>query len=287
MKKSEIINQDFVTPITDINEVHKDSFIIRIIDDTVQTAFFKHIGSNGNIFVVNVVDLTENSFCASEGLLKPERQGDLYLFESFYCEDIFSEQALSIITNWSLFQHFVNLQSQMLEFVKNTFAPTFILYLKQTEQLHYLFVPIQQYFKIGRFSDKSRWEDKNAVNFKNQLDHLTQDEHLTFVAHLPQTIVDRSIFFTAGNYSHLETDMKLKSEPCLYNTNCGGNIMLADIESEHKKFVVDAGASYKGNGVNATVEEASLIVEYLNKIYPDYDFIPAAGRGAIATGSRF
>lgn len=287
MKVNDLKREEFISKISDIYDISEESFILRITEETAQTGIYRGVTENGCILLSNVVDLKCNMFFANEGILKPDRSGELYHIDSFYCEDIYSEEAISIVKSWVLFQKTPRLQHKILEFVQSTFAPQYILYLKRTDQLTHIFIPIQQYFKIGKYADKSRWEDKNLHTFRSQLDKLIQEEHITYIGHLPEAITDKPVFFSAGNYSHLETDQIFKSKPCLYRSNCGGNIKLSSVTSRRKKFIVDAGASYKGNGVNARKEEATIIASHLRKLYPDYLFEPTAGRGAIGTGYSF
>ncbi len=279
--------EPFISKVEDIYDLPENSFILRITDESCQICVYNGIDEKDWVLVSNVVDLKNNLFVAAEGIIKPERCGTLYYIDSFYCEDIYSEQALDIVKNWVLFQKNPKLQHNIIEFIQATFAPLYILYLKHTEQLHCIFVPVQQYFKIGKYADKTPWENRNISHFKTRLDKLIPEEHITYIGHLPEALMDKPVFFTAGNYSHLETDQILKSEPCLYRANCGGNIKLAGKSQCKKKFIVDAGASYKGNGVNAKKEEALVIANHLKKLYPDYSFVPTNGRNAIGNGYSF
>ncbi|MFW6364957.1 MAG: hypothetical protein ACOC2H_00625 [Spirochaetota bacterium] len=287
MFTGKLVKQDFVSRIGDIIDVPEDSFVLRITDETSQTAMYRGMTDDGCLLLSNVIELKSNLFIASDGVVRPERFGELYLMDSFYCEDIYSEQALDTVINWSLFQNTPRMQRRMLSFVKEAFAPMYVLYLKRTDQMHRLFVPVQQRFRIGRYALKPRWEDANLAKFKTQLETLVREKHITYVGHLPESLTDTPVFFTAGNYSHLETDRIFHDEPCLYRANCGGNIKLAREDESAKCFVVDAGASYKGNGVNASREEASVVAGYLKELFPDYVFVPASGRGAVGTGYSF
>jgi hypothetical protein len=265
-------------------DIHEGDFILRDGKNTAHIARF-HSMDDDAMILENVIDIKANSFITERGLLIPAEEDSLYTFNSAWSKDDDSHIALEIVHKWALFTELPRMQKHILKFITSSFAPAFIIYLKETDALKHVFIPVQQRLRIGRFSEKVIWEDLNIHRFHGMLEELIQNEHITYMGYLPQGIARRPMFFSNGIVTHLETDMKLKNEPFLYPSNCGGNIKFLKEHQNRKYFLVDAGASYKGNGVKSTLEEANNISVYLKKLYPEYRFIPVEGRGAI--GSRF
>jgi hypothetical protein len=267
-----------------IKDIHEGAFILREGENAIHIARF-HSRDDDALVLENVIDINANIFITERGLLIPAEEDSLYVFDSEWAKDDLSKSALEIVHNWALFTELPRMQKHILRFITNSFAPAFIVFLKEMDELKHVFIPTQQRLRIGRFSEKVIWEELNINRFHGMLQELIPNEHITFMGYLPQGIARRPMFFSNGIVTHLETDLKLKKEPFLYPSNCGGNIKFLKEHQNQKYFLVDAGASYKGNGVKSTLEEANDISAYLKKLYPEFRFIPVEGRGAI--GSRF
>jgi len=283
---SELLHEEnFLIRHTDISTVRDGTFIMFISGGIEQSALLS--GQNdGSFFARNVIDLSENEFISGQGIIHPEPGDPIYEINSRYT-GAEATAAINVIKKSALFERYEVYQDEILEFVRNTFAPAYILYLKNTDALHNIFIPIQQRFRIGRFSIRDKWENINTKRFRDMLDRLITDEYVTYMGYLPHGTRIKPVFYSLGTETHLETDMNLKKEPFLYSSNCGGNIKLHRVKGETKYFLVDAGSSYKGNGVNARIDEAQYVSESLNSLYPEHRFIPVEGRGAIGSHGTF
>ncbi len=56
---------------------------------------------------------------------------------------------------------------------------------------------------------------------------------------------------------------------------------------EKFKIIVDAGSNYIGRGVKSTLFTAKQVATALKKAYPEYEFIPLAGRGAFGVEQSY
>jgi hypothetical protein len=276
--------QDFIFTVPQGDPIESGAFIIREGNGFAQMARFVGYDEQG-FKLENVIDLNDNAFVASQGILRPGRDDTIYVINSRYGNDDQSHIALDIVKRSALYERHPAAQRQIIDFVKAAFAPRFILFLEEINSLHYVFIPIQQRFRIGRYAVKDKWENLNTTKFRDMLDRLIQNEYLTYMGYIPMGTTAKPIFFSLGTETHLETDLKLKREPFLYPSNCGGNIKLHKVKDDMKYFLVDAGSSYKGNGVNSKLEDAESVSVFLKSMYPQHQFIPVEGRGAI--GSKY
>jgi hypothetical protein len=267
-------------------DIPEGAFIFRQGKDTAHIARF-HSRDDDALILENVIDMNATNFITDRGLLIPADHDKLYLFDSVWAKDEDSQNALGIVQRWLLYRELPHMQKHIIKFVTNSFAPAFIIFLEEMEALKHVFIPVQQRLRIGRFSEKVLWEELNIHRFHSMLKDLVPNQHITYMGYLPQGIARRPMFYSNGIITHLETDMKLKNEPFLYPSNCGGNIKFLKEHQNRKYFLVDAGASYKGNGVKSTLEEANAIIGYLKKLYPEFRFIPIEGRGAIGSRCSF
>lgn len=283
-----ILKEDFIYRIDSTKDfIAEDSYIIRVSGNKIQIGTAASYFEEDSLILKNVINIKNNEYFAEEGILKLSGEDKIYIIDSFYNGDTDSKKALHIITNWALYVKNTSLQKKIITFVKETFAPKFVLYLKDQGELNRIFIPIQQKFQIGKFSPNINWEESNLIDFKNNLETLLANDYVTYMGHIPKHGFEKPMFFSTGKISHLETDMRLKDKPYLYNTNCGGNIKFLEEKDNRKFFLVDAGASYKGPGVNATEEDALEVINNLKKLYPEFCFIPTSGRNAIGTQYSF
>ncbi|MBN1501355.1 MAG: hypothetical protein JW982_14440 [Spirochaetes bacterium] len=279
--------QNFVRKVESGQIIPDNSYILRINKNTAQLGSFRSYHDENTVILRNVIDLINNEYITDEGILRSDKSDELFLIESCYAKNIQTDKALNMIYNWALFAKYKSYQPGILNFVKTTFSPEFILWAKKEGYLSCIFIPIQQKFKIGRFSQNSRWEDINKIDFKTKLETLTENDYLTYIGYLPQHIIEDPMFYSTGKISHIETDLRLKKAPFLYNSNCGGNIKFLNEKRNARYFLVDAGASYKGKGVNATKEHACDVIAHLKKMYPEFYFLPASGRDALGVNCTF
>lgn len=267
--------------------IPEDTYLIRINNSKIQTGTVESYCDEESLVLKNVINASNNSFFAEEGILKISSTDELYIINSFYNNNPESKKALHLITNWALYVKHANIQKNILSFVKETFPPALINFMKENGELNRIFIPIQQKFKIGKFAPKKNWDLINRKEFKSSLENLLHNDYVTYMGHIPRHGFEKPMFFTTGKISHLETDIRLKDKPYQFSTNCGGNIKFIEEKDNKKYFLVDAGASYKGPGVNATKDDALEVIDYLKKLYPEFHFVPTNGRNAIGTQYSF
>ena len=287
MNSATLKKQEFIIPLNENEIIADGSFFLRCCGSSLQTGMIKRYYDENSVIAMNVIDLRKNEFVAEEGFLNLNAHSGIHMIDSFYNSDEISEKALNIIKNWSLFSKYPAMRLPIIKFVKNAYAPKLVLHMKNEGCLSSLFIPIQQKFRIGRFSDNTRWEDSNRSEFRHKLENLNENDYLTYIGYMPQHLIEDPMFFSVGKISHLETDLRLKKEPFLYNANCGGNIRFLNSRRDKRYFLVDAGASHRGNGVNSTEENACEVIVQLKKMYPEFNFLPASGRNALGGNSTF
>lgn len=280
----ELMKEDFLIRIGSSDKLEKGTHVIHQRGDVVQLGRFDSYTCDGMV-LEDVINLTTADYLAERGLIRTESEDRAWRVDSQWDGSSESNEALSVIRNWSLFAKYPALQKSLLRFVSAAFPPAIINFLAATQSLRAIFVPLQQRFRVGRFSPVAKWDEINITRFCDRLQNLTTNEYITYMGYLPNGNCDQPLFYSLGTETHLETDLKLKKEPVVHAANCGGNIMLLKEENGSRTFLVDAGSSYKGKGVKASVDEAKDIARHLKKIFPAWRFIPVEGRGAI--GHRY
>jgi hypothetical protein len=282
----EIFKQDFIVEVKNFSEIREGSFIlIKGAGELHSARLVMHKGKA--LIVENVIDLIEGNFVAEQAVLQSASGEAIYRVVSDYSDEDDAHSVSAILARSALFHRYPYLHRTLADFVKAAWPPKLVLFLDRIDSLKSIFVPIQQRFRIGRFSVDQKWDHANARHFREMLERLIPNEYITYMGYIPQGRNCSPVFFSEGTATHLETDMKLKKEPFLYTSNCGGNIKLQKDDAGEKIFLVDAGSSYKGNGVNALIEDASWVSDYLRSLYPEFRFIPVSGRGAVGSKNIF
>jgi hypothetical protein len=233
------------------------------------------------VIVSNVVDLKQNSFVTEAGIIRPAPDDQFYLHTSQFGVDPLSDKALEVISEWPLFKEHADLQAQIIAFAKISYSPAHIIEMKKNEQLAGLFVPIQEKFGIGRFKTKIDFNKELIKRFHTQLDSLYEDAHLTYVAFVPREKNKTSKFFSIGTKPHLETQKACMEDPGGFKPNQGGHLKIISRENElPKKFMVDAGSYELGGGQFTSLAIAEMVTDAMKENFPDFEFVPIAGRGA-------
>lgn len=260
----------------------KGTFIIRIseTDHLIELGKFCGYKNENAIILKNIIDLKNNEYFAESGILKITSKDEIFIIENRKYTHEQLKRFIRIIKNWALFPKLLKNREKYINFILSTFPYEFIFWCEENLLLNHIFIPVQQKFKIGKYSNFSKWEDYNHSNFKWRLDKLYNDDYITYMGRIPVCAGDRMFFYSKGKFSHIETEHKLKCEPVIYDTNCGGSIKCVKNINNVKFFVVDAGSTYKGKGALATFGEADIVADYLNKMYPEFVFMPARGRKA-------
>jgi len=109
------------------------------------------IAYDDGVVVKNVIDLKNNSFIAAEGIIYPDKDDILYYYVTSFATSPKASKAMKIIYEWPLYQKHQELSLHIEQFVKTAFVPEQILEFQKNDTLQTLFVPIQQYFRIGRY----------------------------------------------------------------------------------------------------------------------------------------
>ncbi|MBP7605224.1 MAG: hypothetical protein KBA15_14955 [Spirochaetes bacterium] len=250
-----------------------------------QQGVFSH-RTEGGMVLREVIDLASGEYATSEGLLAPGDNDTLYRYSHSFASSHVRAQALQVISEWSLLRKHPELRDQILSFAATVFSAEQILEMKKTDTLQKLFVPIQQRFAIGKYTEKVDWRKRMLDDFRERLDGLHPGDHLTYIANVPEGGIKPPSFFSAGTKPHQETHWVLQNEPFSFSPTHGGHIKLAS-DRGAKTLIVDAGSNYVGRGNKTTLITANAVVDALYRLYQGYYFIPVEGRGAFGTEQSY
>ena len=267
-------------PVKEINQLNTGTIIRRKNKKKDQQGYLINIDDN-NLILINVIDLINGKLFANEGILKPLKSDRLYYYNSTFKNNPLSKEAIALIAKWPLYKKNKTLQSDIIQFVCSSFVPEQILEWKKNDSLSMLFVPIKQKFRLGNLKERRNLSRVYKEKFKMWLDSLQNGEHIAYVAFIPQHSVHNSKFYTIGTSAHRETENNLFHSPFSFKPTHGGYIKATGFKNNKKHFYVDAGSDYIGRGVKAPLHIAKNIVKALQNIYPDYEFTPLEGRGAL------
>lgn len=268
------------------SELAEGSVVRRINDEKDQQGAFMRYDDTGGLVMVNVVDMKNNSFAAEAGILRCEVGDCLYRFTTGFANSPASSDALDILMEWALFMKHPQLQDAMKYFFTTAFVPEQVLYLKKTDDLKQIFVPLQQKFKIGKFVEVVDWDKVRYERFMEQLYQLDAGDHLTYVAMIPQTSSYKPLFYSIGTKPHQTTAESLKSEPFSFKPSHGGHIKCMENE-EGVILLVDAGSDFLGKGLKTPLRDAELVVKGLKQVYPSFYYKPLEGRGAFGSEQSY
>ncbi|HOP63551.1 MAG TPA: hypothetical protein PK358_03620 [Spirochaetota bacterium] len=267
-------------------EIPARSVIRRINSGKDQQGFFTGEDESGGYILVNVIDLADSSYLADAGIIRPDKTDSLYYYTGGFSQGPDSRAALDILQSWALYGKNPGMQKPMAEFMKTSFTPEYILYLKKTDSLNTLFIPMQQKLKIGRFREQVNPDALRKEKFREHLKTLKPGEHMTYIAMVPSTSTYDPKFYSIGTKPHEETHFVLKSESFNFKPTHGGHIK-AEKNPGGVIFYVDAGSNYIGKGVKTKLETAESVVKALRREYSGYRFVPIEGRGAFGTEQSY
>jgi len=271
--------EEYFRETADPDAIEAGAIIRRIGSGKDHQGRFTGRDDKDGLIVVNVIDMAAPSYAAPAGIIR-RSPGDIF----YYSIDTFqsskkSAEAMDIITSWALYSKHPGLQQQIIDFVRASYSPAQIIKMKSIDELHCLFIPLQQKLQIGRFETKEDPELKRYNNFLNHLENLKPGEHLTYLAMIPSTRSFKAKFYSTGTRPHEETLMSLKSESYNFKPTHGGHIKSIK-EGGSELLLIDAGSSFIGKGVKAKLETAETVAEALKGEYKKFRFRPLEGRGA-------
>jgi hypothetical protein len=273
---------DYLQSLQDINALSPGSIVRRVAGEKDQQGCFVRLTDEGDgLIVTEVLDLKAGEYLAEAGIVRPAPGEQLYVHNSKFDGSEGANDALEIVRTWVLFREQPALQREILEFVQRAFSPAQLLRWKKEDSLKYLFVPVQQRFKIGRFKEKVDYDKIRLERFQEQLAALHSGKHMTYVAFIPREGSHVPMFYSIGTKPHLETMKSLEREPFGFRPNHGGHIKCVSEEpGEMKRFLVDAGSNDLGAGMHTSLATAEMIVENLLSLYGDFEYKPVPGRDA-------
>jgi hypothetical protein len=280
--------ETWLKPLTAKKKLEPGVIIRRIGDGKDQQGSFQEYDPDGNIILANIIDLTDGTLISGTGVLKPRRGDRIYYSSStFGSSTAAAKKALAIIREWSLYKKHESIQDQILDFIGLVYVPEQILRLSETDALNFLFVPVQQKFRIGRFTERRGPERVCNDIFLLKLQVLHRGNHITYLALvlLQKHYIPR--FYSAGTKPHEETTTLLKNEEFNFHPSHGGHIKCEGTRDGKKHFLVDAGSNIYGRGVKTPLHVSEQVVEGLKKVFPEFEYTPMAGRGAFGTEQSY
>lgn len=280
-----LLEHGILAPVNNPSELAKSNIVRRIGKNKDQQGIFLGLDDAGGIILVNVINMLEVSFETEAGILRPAKDDMVYRYTTSFGRDGSSAQARDILKSWSLYVKNPEQQKTMMTFMENAYAPEQVIDLAKTDNLKYLFVPLQQRFKIGKFEEKVNWGVERKQRFTWHIDNMRKGDHITYVAFIPQKNSESPLFYSIGTKPHESTVLSLQSEPFNFKPDRGGHILCTDDSTEQKKFLVDAGSNFIGKGHKTSIDTAKEVSRALAASYKSHDFTPVKGRGAI-TGEQ-
>ena len=279
--------KNLIENINDPANLSIGSIVRRTGNGKDQQGCFYRVDEDGGIILLNVLDLNEGTLAAAEGILRMKDDDHLYRYTSSFRDSPYARQALEILHEWPLYKKNEQLQNAITNFVIMSYVPEQLVEMKKSENMSFLFVPIQQKFRIGRFTECRNWDRVGKEMFRDWLEGLHDGEHITYVAQVMQQKSYTPKFFSAGTKPHIETETILMQEPYNFRPTHGGHIKAGKPRNGKKHFMVDAGSNYLGRGVKTPMHVVKKVTDSLKARYPDYDFTPVEGRGAFGTEQSY
>lgn len=278
---------EYFSPLKDTEALTLGTLVRRVGKTKDQQGGFIKTDEEGNIILINVIDLKKGELVANEGILRPEPGDEIFFSTSSFKNSPRADEALNLVKNWQLYKENPSLQSSILQFAIIAFFPEQILLWKKEERLSMLFVPIQQKFRIGRFKERRNPDRVCKEQFKMWLDSLQDGDHMTYVALITDKKSDVPKFFSIGTKPHVMTESALMGMPFNFKPNHGGHIKASGKNGEKKHFLVDAGSDHLGRGIKTAMKDAEKVVRSLKSLYPEYEYTPVEGRGAFGHEQSF
>jgi hypothetical protein len=282
-----LIDHHLIVPVEDTAVLIKGNIIRRTGNSKDQQGIFICRDDKDGLVIVNVINMKEIAFETEAGILRPSKDDKLYVFTRSFASDKTSRSARKILEQWPLYVKHPALQVQMMSFMEHAFAPEQIIDFEKTGNLHYLFIPLQQKYKIGRCEEKVNWGLERKNRFIWHVSNMRVGDHITYVAAIPRNKIDAPLFYSLGTQPHESTALSLKAEPFNFKPEIGGHIKCTGKTDTGKGLLVDAGSSFLGSGKKTSIDKAQTVAAALKRIFKNHDIIPVAGRGAFEDGQSY
>jgi len=274
-------------PLTKKTRLEPGTIIRRVGGGKDQQGGFLEYDEEKNYILINIIDMKKGSLVALEGVLRPQKDDTLSYYASGFSGGPKADRAMKIVREWPLYKKNPRLQRQIENFVTIAYVPEQIIEWSKNDTLSFLFVPIQERFRIGRFTERRNPERVCNETFMLWLESLQTGNHITYLALILQQKHHVPRFYSAGTKPHEETANLLMDEAFNFAPTHGGHIKAAGFEDGRKQFLVDAGSNYLGRGIKTPLHVSQAVAAGLKKVYPEFDFIPKEGRGAFGTEQSY
>jgi len=282
-----LIEHGILASVNDLAELSKGNIVRRVGRKKDQQGIFLGPDNSGGIILVNVINMLEVSFEAEAGILRPAPSDRIYRYTTSFGRNRASSAARDILQSWALYSKYPEQQAAMMSFMETAYAPEQVIDLARTDNLNYLFIPVQQRFKIGKHEEKVNWALERRQRFAWHLENMRSGDHITYIAFIPQKGSDSPLFYSIGTKPHESTALSLRSEPFNFKPDRGGHILCTSDTDGEKKYIVDAGSNFIGKGHKASIDTAREVSRALSAAYKGYDFTPVQGRGAMTGGQSY
>lgn len=283
---NELLNSDIIEELFDHTKLSAGIILRRINSVKDQQGKFTGFDNTDGLILVNVIDPSSSAFLSEAGIVRLTKDDQLFTYKSSFSDNRKSSDAMDVLTTWPLYIKNPDLQIPMEAFIRTSFSPEHILYLKKKDKLDTVFIPLQQKLKIGRYVEVVNWDKIRKEKFGAHLNALKPGEHMTYLAMIPQTSTYSPKFYSIGTKPHEETHISLRTEAFNFKPTHGGHIK-ADKNETGIFYYVDAGSNFIGKGVKTKLETAESITRALKREYRDFTFIPLEGRGAFGTEQSY
>lgn len=278
---------ELLKPLPPLKKLEPGTILRRIGNGKDQQGSFLEYDDDGNYILINIIDMKNGALAALEGVLKPREGDTLYYYASSFTTSRNAEKALTIVREWPLFKDHAKLRQQILNFVTIAYVPEQIIEMSKKDSLSLLFVPIQERFRIGRFTERRNPERVCNETFMLWLESLHTGNHITYLALILQQKHHIPRFYSIGTKPHEETAKLLMDEAFNFSPTHGGHMKAAGFEDGKKHFIVDAGSNFLGRGVKTPLHVSQAVAAGLKKVYPEFEFTPLEGRGAFGTEQSY
>jgi hypothetical protein len=278
---------DLLKPLNKKKKLEPGTIIRRIGNGKDQQGCFLEYDEDNNLILANILDMTMGSLIALTGVLKPQDGDKLFYYSSSFSNNPASKNALKIIKDSPIFKKYAELQDQIINFITVSYVPEQIIDMSQKETMSFLFVPVQQKFRIGRFNERRNPARVCNEAFLLWLESLQKGSHITYLALIMEQKHHIPRFYSAGTKPHEETAKLLMDETFNFHPTHGGHIKAIGFENGKKNFLVDAGSNYLGRGIKTPLYVSTTVTDALKKIFMEFEFIPVEGRGAFGSEQSY